>query len=98
MANLSPLKGTILTTILIPLIGFVAFLSVVSFFFTAATDLSFSPLATLAGAFAPALVFMLIQFAISPHLVAATARLHYLQPSENPWLESTVGKLASQPS
>ncbi|OFX17961.1 hypothetical protein A3K71_03025 [archaeon RBG_16_50_20] len=96
MANLSQLKGTMLTTILITLVVFVAFLSVVSYFFTAATDLSFSPLATLAGAFALALVFMLIQFAISPYIVAATARLHYLQPSENPWLESTVGKLASQ--
>src|SRR3990172_5718552 len=96
MANLSQLKGTMLTTILITLVVFVAFLSVVSYFFTVATDLSFSPLATLAGAFALALVFMLIQFAISPYIVAAPARLHYLQPSENPWLESSVGKLASQ--
>ena len=96
MANLSQLKGTMLTTILITLVVFVGFLSVVSYFFAYATDLSFSPLATLAGAFALALVFMLIQFAISPYIVAASARLHYLQPGENPWLESTVGKLASQ--
>lgn len=83
-----------LTTILITLIVFVAFLSVVSYFFALATDLSFSPIATLAGAFILALVFMLIQFAISPYIVAATSRLHYLKAGENPWLDSTVSKLA----
>jgi len=95
MASLSQLKSTMLTTILITLVVFVAFLSVVSYFFAVAADLAFSPLATLAGAFALALIFMLIQFAISPYIVAATARLHYLQPGENPWLESTVSTLAS---
>jgi heat shock protein HtpX len=95
MASLSQLKGTMLITILITLIVFVGFVSVVSYFFSLATELSFSPLATLAGAFILALIFMLIQFAISPYIVAATTRLRYLQPGENPWLESAVSKLAN---
>ena len=94
MANLSQLKGTMLTTILTTLIIFVAFISVVSYFFSLATDLSFSPASTLTGAFILALIFMLIQFAISPYIVAATTRLHYLQAGENPWLEGAVSKLA----
>jgi heat shock protein HtpX len=84
-----------LATILITLIVFVGFLCVVSYFFSLATDLEFSPVATLAGALVLALIFMLIQFAISPYIVAATTRLRYLQPGENPWLEGVVGKLAS---
>jgi heat shock protein HtpX len=95
MANLSQLKGTMLTTILTTLIIFIAFISVVSYFFSLATDLSFSPAATLTGAFVLALIFMLLQFAISPYIVAATTRLHYLQPGENPWLEGAVSKLAN---
>jgi len=84
-----------LTTILITLIVFVGFVSVVSYFFSLATELSFSPIATLAGAFILALIFMLIQFAISPYIVAATTRLQYLKSGENPWLEGVVGKLAN---
>jgi heat shock protein HtpX len=95
MASLSQLKGTMLATILITLIIFVAFITVVSFFFSLATRLALSPAATLIGAFVLALFFMLIQFLISPHIVAATTRLRYLNPGENPWLEGVVGKLAT---
>ena len=84
-----------LTTILITLVIFVAFIAVVSYFFSYATDLSLSPAATLIGAFALAFFFMLIQFLISPFIVRATTRLRYLKPGENPWLEGVVGKLAS---
>jgi heat shock protein HtpX len=94
MASLAQLKGTMLTTILITLVVFVGFVSVVSYFFGLATDLSFSPVATLAGAFILAIIFMLIQFAISPFIVRATTRLQYLNPGENPWLEGLVSKLA----
>jgi len=73
----------------------VAFISVVSFFFSLATELSLSPVATLTGALILALIFMLIQFAISPYIVAASTRLRYLAPGENPWLEGLVSKLAS---
>jgi heat shock protein HtpX len=96
MANLSQLRGTMLATILITLIVFVGFVSVVSYFFSLATELSFSPVATLVGALVLALIFMLIQFAVSPYIVAATTRLQYLRPGDNPWLESTVSKLAGE--
>jgi heat shock protein HtpX len=95
MASISQLKGTMLTTILITLIVFVGFVSVVSYFFSLASDLSFSPIATMAGAFILALIFMLIQFAISPSIVAWSTHLQYLKPGENPWLEGVVSKLAS---
>jgi heat shock protein HtpX len=95
MASLSQLKGTMLVTILITLVVFVGFVSVLSYFFSLSTDLSFSPIATLAGAFILAFIFMLIQFAISPSIVAWSTRLQYLKPGENPWLEGVVSKLAS---
>lgn len=95
MASLSQLKSTMLTTILLTLIIFVGFVSVVSYFFTLASNLAFSPFATLTGAFVLALIFMLIQFAISPSIVRMSTRLRYLQPGENQWLEGLVGKLAS---
>jgi heat shock protein HtpX len=95
MASLSQLKGTMLITILITLIVFVGFVSVVSYFFSLASDLSFSPIDTLAGAFILAFVFMLIEFAISPYIVRATTRLQYLNPGENPWLEGIVAKLSN---
>ena len=94
MANLSQLKGTMLTTILITLFIFVAFIVVVSFFFSYATDLALSPAAMIIGALVLALFFMLIQFAISPYIVRASTRLRYLNPGDNPWLEGTVSKLA----
>lgn len=84
-----------LTTILITLVIFVAFIGVLSYFFSYATDMSLSPEATLIGAFGLALFFMLIQFLISPYIVAATTHLRYLNPGENPWLEGVVSKLAN---
>jgi heat shock protein HtpX len=95
MASLNQLKGTMLTTIVITLLVFVGFVSVVSYFFTLSSDLSFSPIATLTGAFILAFIFMLIQFAISPSIVAWSTHLQYLNPGDNPWLESAVGKLAN---
>ena len=95
LANLGQLKGTMLITIFITLIIFVAFIGVVSYFFSYATDLSLDPVSTLIGAFVIALFFMLIQFFISPYIVRATTHLQYLQPGQNPWLESVVAKLAN---
>jgi heat shock protein HtpX len=84
-----------LVTIFITLAIFVAFIGVVSYFFSYATDLSLDPISTLIGAFAIALFFMLIQFLISPYIVRATTHLQYLQPGQNPWLEGAVAKLAN---
>lgn len=96
MANLSQLKGTMLTTILITLVVFVGFIVVVSFFFSYAVGADFSSESILIGALALALFFMLIQFLISPYIVRASTRLRYLSPGENQWLESTVGKLVQE--
>ena len=35
-------------------------------------------------------LFILFQYLVGPAIVAATARLHYLKPGENPWLASTL--------
>jgi len=96
MGSLSQLKGTMFFTILITLIIFVGFIVVVSFFFSYATDLQLDPVSMLIGAFVLALLFMLIQFAISPSIVRWSTKLRYLQPGENPWLEGAVSKLAQQ--
>ena len=96
MGNLAQLKGTMLLTILITLIIFVGFIAVVSVFFSYATDLQLDPGSILIGALVLALIFMLIQFAISPSIVRWSTRLRYLQPGENPWLEGAVSKLAQQ--
>jgi heat shock protein HtpX len=96
MGNLAQLKGTMFLTILITLMIFVAFLAVVSVFFSYATDLELDPVSILVGALVLALIFMLIQFAISPSIVRWSTRLRYLQPGENPWLEAAVSKLAQQ--
>ena len=96
MANLSQLKGTMWTTVLITLIIFAAFIVVVSFFISYAIGLEISPITTLLGAIGIAVIFILIQFAISPYIVAATTHLRYLNPGENVWLEQTVSKLAQE--
>ena len=41
-------------------------------------------------------LFILFQYAVGPVIVAATTRLHYLKPGENPWLENTVKELADK--
>jgi heat shock protein HtpX len=83
-----------LTTILLTLFIFFAFIAVVSFFFSYATSQELSPAAILTGALVLALFFMLIQFAISPYIVRASTHLRYLHAGENPWLEGVVVKLA----
>jgi len=41
-------------------------------------------------------LFILFQYAVGPSIVAATTRLHYLKPGENPWFESTVKEVADK--
>lgn len=95
MASLAQLRTTMIATIIVTLVVFVGFLGAVSLLYSAATDLSLSPLDTLAGSFLLALVFLGIQFLISPSIVAWSTRLHYLQAGEYPWLENTVRELAA---
>jgi len=81
-------------TILLTLVIFVGFLGAVSLLYNAASGLSLSPLDTLLGSFVLALIFLAIQFLISPFIVAWSTRLQYLQPGQYPWLENTVKELA----
>src|SRR5208282_5818128 len=96
MGNLGQLKGTMYITVIIALVIFVAFIAVVSLFISYAVGVELDPLSILFGGFVLAIIFMLIQFAISPYVVRATTHLRYLQPGENAWLEETVSKLAQQ--
>lgn len=73
---------------------FVGFLGAVSLLYSAAAGMNLSPLDTLLGSFVLALIFLGIQFAISPSIVAWSTRLQYLQPGQYPWLENTVKELA----
>lgn len=41
-------------------------------------------------------LFILFQYVVGPSIVAASTRLHYLKPGENPWLESTVKELTDK--
>jgi heat shock protein HtpX len=41
-------------------------------------------------------LFILFQYLVGPAIVAATSRLHYLTPGENPWLENAVKELAEK--
>ncbi len=84
------------STVIITLFIFVGFIVVVSFFIGYAMGVDYSPIGILFGALVLALIFMLIQFAVSPYIVRATTRLRYLRPGENAWLEETVSKLAQE--
>jgi heat shock protein HtpX len=83
-----------LVTILLTLVIFIGFLGAVSVLYSAAAGLNLSPLDTLLGSFVLALIFLGIQFLISPSIVAWSTRLQYLQPGQYPWLENTVKELA----
>ncbi len=41
-------------------------------------------------------LFILFEYAIGPFMVAASTKLHYLKPGENPWLEKTVKEIADK--
>lgn len=73
---------------------FVGFLGAVSVLYSAAAGMNLSPLDTLLGSFVLALIFLGIQFLISPSIVAWSSRLQYLRPGQYPWLENTVKELA----
>ena len=95
MANLSDLKFAMGTSIFIASFIFGLFLVGVIFLlqtFIFGFDLMIGLLLGLGGI----ALFILFQYLVGPAIVAATARLHYLKPGENPWLESTVKELAEK--
>lgn len=95
MASLTQLRTTMLATIIVTLVVFVGFLGALSLLYSAATNMNLSPLSTLLGSFVLALIFLGIQFLISPSIVAWSTRLQYIRPGQYPWLESTVKELAT---
>lgn len=84
MARLSELKFAMGTSIFIAAFIFGAFLIGVLYLFQ--FDLVTGLIIGLAGTG----LFILLQYLIGPAIIAATTRLHYLKPGENPWFENTV--------
>jgi heat shock protein HtpX len=95
MASLSQLKFAMGTSIFVASFIFGLFLLGAIFFlqyYVFGFDLWMGLLLGLGGI----ALFILFQYLVGPAIVAATARLHYLKPGENPWLESTVKELAEK--
>jgi heat shock protein HtpX len=95
MARLSDLKFAMASSIIIASFIFGLFLLGVIFlvqYYLVGFDLFAGLLLGLGGV----ALFILFQYLVGPAIVAATARLHYLQPGENPWLQNTVKELADK--
>ncbi|MGE5533134.1 MAG: zinc metalloprotease HtpX [Ignavibacteria bacterium] len=90
MASLSQLKFAMATSIFLSAFIFGLFIFVVVYFLQ--LDIFTGLLVALGGS----ALFILFQYAVGPLIVAATTRLHYLKPGENPWLEGTVKELADK--
>jgi len=90
MARLARLRLSMLVSILLVTIIFAAFLGALMFLIRLPLifSLTFTLFATL--------IFILIQYLIGPAMVKWSTRLHYLKPSEHPWLETTVRDLAEK--
>lgn len=95
MASLAQLKFAMATSIFIASFIFGLFMVGIIFllqYYVFGFDLWIGLLLTIGGIG----LFILFQYLVGPAIVAATARLHYLKPGENPWLESTVKELAEK--
>ncbi len=90
MPSLSQLKLAMGTSIFLS--AFIFALLVFAIVFFLELDVFTGLLVAVGGS----VLFILFQFAIGPAIVAATTRLHYLKPGENPWLENTVKELADK--
>lgn len=95
MARLSDLKFAMASSILIASFIFGVFLVAIIFVLQYYV-LGFDTITGLLLGLGGVALFILFQYLIGPSIVAATARLHYLTPGENQWLESTVKELAEK--
>jgi heat shock protein HtpX len=86
MARLGQLKLAMGTSIFLVGFIFAAFLSAIMFIIQ--LNLIYSTILTV--------LFILLQYAIGPAIVRMSTRLQYLEPGENPWLETTVKGLADK--
>ena len=90
MASLSQLKFAMATSIFLSAFIFGLLVFVIVYFLQ--LDVFTGLLVALGGS----ALFILFQYTVGPAIVAATTRLHYLQPGENPWLEIIVKELADK--
>ncbi len=90
MANLSQLKFAMATSIFLSAFIFGLFIFAIVYF------LQLDALTGLFVALGGSALFILLQYAIGPAIVAATTRLQYVKPGESPWLEKTVKELADK--
>ncbi len=90
MANLSQLKFAMATSIFLSTFIFGLLIFAIVYF------LQLDAFTGLLIAVGGSALFILFQYAVGPAIVAATTRLHYLTPGENPWLEKTVKELADK--
>lgn len=95
MAGLGQLKLAMATSIFLVSLIFATFLFVILLViqqFVATIDLTYWIILIVTLP----IVFILFQFLIGPAMVRLSTRLQYLQPGQNPWLESTVKELADK--
>ena len=90
MASLSQLKFAMATSIFLSAFIFGLLVFVIVYFLQ--LDVFTGLLVALGGS----ALFILFQYAVGPAIVASTTHLHYLQPGENPWLESVVKELVDK--
>jgi heat shock protein HtpX len=90
MARLSDLKIAMGTSIFIAAFIFGIFIFAILFF------LQLDLITGLIVGLGAVGLFILFQYAVGPSIVAATARLHYLRPGENPWLEKLINDIAQK--
>jgi heat shock protein HtpX len=90
LAGLSQLKFAMATSIFLSAFIFGLFVFAIVYFLQ--LDAFYGLIVALVGSG----LFILLQYAIGPVMVAASTRLHYLKPGENPWLEKTVKEIADK--
>ncbi|MCL2172260.1 MAG: M48 family metalloprotease [Nitrososphaerota archaeon] len=90
MANLSQLKTAMATSVFLSVFIFGLFI------FAVVYVLGLDMWTGLFIAFGCSTLFILIQFAIGPSIVAMSTKLKYVKPGESPWLEETVKELAEK--
>ncbi|MEM3596646.1 MAG: zinc metalloprotease HtpX [Candidatus Bathyarchaeia archaeon] len=86
MARLAELRFAMGTSIFLVAFIFALFLSVIMIAFSFPLE----------WAIVGTALFILFQYLIGPAVVESSTRLRYLEPGENPWLESTVKELADK--
>jgi len=90
LASLSQLKFAMATSIFLSAFIFGLLVFVIVYF------LQLDAFTGLVVALIGSGLFILFQYALGPVMVAASTRLHYLKPGENPWLEKMVKEIADK--